>query len=189
MRYKLKEILIVVFIILITLFLAFYPKLEAMLVNEAYISNDSNDTSSNTNNTTHSKYVYITLEGEITVDSVKIKIPYGYSYGNIINTIKLYTNRYSIIDYDSKQRFTCDTTITILSTDVSKDIDINLSNKININTASKNELITLYGIGEKRAEYIIEYRNTKNITSFDELKKIIGVSNAVIEKIKEQAIL
>ena len=133
--------------------------------------------------------MYITLTGEITVDEVTFKIPYGYSYGNIINTIKLYTNRYSIIDYDSKVKFTSDTIITILSADKNNDLDIIHENKININTASKNELITLYGIGEKRADYIIEYRAKKLITSFDELKKILGVSNEVIEKIKGQAIL
>lgn len=186
MKYKLKEILIVSFIVIITLFLAFYPKIEALLAADSYIIDDGD---LNNNNTSYKKYVYITLEGEITVEAVTFKVPYGYSYGNIINTIKLYTNRYSIIDYDSKERFVSDTTITILSTDLNNNLDISNQNKININTANKNQLITLYGIGEKRAEFIIEYRNNKYIKSFDELKKILGVSDAVIEKIKEQAIL
>ena len=54
---------------------------------------------------------------------------------------------------------------------------------------SKEELIKIYGIGEKRADKIIAYRKTTKIKSFEELKTLIGVSNEIIEKIKQQAIL
>ena len=51
------------------------------------------------------------------------------------------------------------------------------------------EKLYVYGIGEKRANKIIEYRKGKKISSFDELQKILGVSDEVIRKIKSQTIL
>ena len=61
--------------------------------------------------------------------------------------------------------------------------------KININVASTDELITLYGIGEKRAQAIIDYRKNKKIESFSELKELLGVSDEVIINIKDKAVL
>ena len=49
--------------------------------------------------------------------------------------------------------------------------------------------MSLYGIGEARANKIIEYRKNKKIETWDEFKKIIGVSNEIMEAIKEKAVL
>ena len=58
--------------------------------------------------------------------------------------------------------------------------------KININTATMNELIKLNGIGESKAKLIIEYR-TKN-GKFKDIKEIMnikGISETLFSKIKE----
>lgn len=56
---------------------------------------------------------------------------------------------------------------------------------ININTATKEELMTLSGIGEAKAKKIIEYRNTNDkFKSIDEIKKVSGIGDAMFEKIK-----
>ena len=57
--------------------------------------------------------------------------------------------------------------------------------KININTASINELLTLSGIGESKAKAIIEYRNTNLFTNIDEIKNISGIGDSLFEKIKD----
>ena len=57
--------------------------------------------------------------------------------------------------------------------------------KININTASINELLTLTGIGESKAKAIIEYRNTNLFTNIDEIKNISGIGDSLFEKIKD----
>ena len=49
--------------------------------------------------------------------------------------------------------------------------------------------MSLYGIGDKRSDAIIEYREKKKIESWDELKSLIGVSDEVIKAIKEKAVL
>ena len=66
----------------------------------------------------------------------------------------------------------------------------NLNNKICINTATKDELKSLYQIGDKRADKILLYiANQKKIYSWDKLKEIISVSDEAIKRIKEQAYL
>lgn len=57
--------------------------------------------------------------------------------------------------------------------------------KININTAGKETLMTLPGIGESKAEAILEYRQEKGgFRSADELMNIPGIKEGVYNKIK-----
>ena len=58
--------------------------------------------------------------------------------------------------------------------------------KVNINTASKEELTNLNGIGPVTAERIIEYR--EKIAPFkkkEDIKKIKGIGEKTYEKIKD----
>lgn len=57
--------------------------------------------------------------------------------------------------------------------------------KININTATKEELITIPRIGESKADAIIEYRNSKKFENIDEIKNISGIGDKLFESIKE----
>jgi competence protein ComEA len=46
---------------------------------------------------------------------------------------------------------------------------------VNINTATKEELTSIKGIGEKRAQDIIDYRiKNENFKSVDDLEKVTG---------------
>ena len=59
--------------------------------------------------------------------------------------------------------------------------------RINLNTASKEELMTLSGIGEVKAEAILRYREEKGgFTSVEELKGIEGIKEGVFNKVKDQ---
>lgn len=58
--------------------------------------------------------------------------------------------------------------------------------KVNINTASKEELMTLPGIGESKADIIIEYREEHGaFQSIEELMEIQGIKEGVFNKIKD----
>ena len=61
-----------------------------------------------------------------------------------------------------------------------------LNLKINLNTASKEELTKLRGIGEAKAQDIIDYRNTNgSFKTIEEIKNISGIGDALFAKIKD----
>lgn len=134
------------------------------------------------------KQIELTITGELCVDKLVLRVPYGSTFGNIVRVLKNYTNDYSILQKDFSTRYLSDTNIVIPSSDKFNVVEsIDVDSKININTASKEVLVSLYGIGDKRADKIIEYRSKKNIENLEELRKIIGVSSAVIEQIGKKA--
>lgn len=58
--------------------------------------------------------------------------------------------------------------------------------KVNINTASEEELTTLTGIGNTRAKSIVEYRETNGgFQTIEDLMKVDGIKEGVFEKIKD----
>lgn len=58
---------------------------------------------------------------------------------------------------------------------------------VNINTASVQELTTLTGIGESRAQAIVEYRETNGFfKSIDGIKKVAGIKDGLFDKIKDK---
>ena len=59
--------------------------------------------------------------------------------------------------------------------------------KVNINTANKEKLATLPGIGEGTAEKIIEYRSkTGKFKVIDEIKKIPGIGESKFKSLKDK---
>lgn len=61
----------------------------------------------------------------------------------------------------------------------------NENNLVNINTASKEELLELPGIGEVTAEKIINYRDNNNFTKIEDLKNVNGIGTATYNKLKD----
>ncbi len=55
---------------------------------------------------------------------------------------------------------------------------------VNINTAGKEELMTLPGIGEVYAQSIIDYRETAPFASIEEIKNVSGIGDVKFDKIK-----
>ncbi len=57
--------------------------------------------------------------------------------------------------------------------------------KVDFQTASKDQLIAINGIGVKKAESIIEYRKLNKIQNVDDLEKIKGFGKTLVNKIKQ----
>ena len=59
--------------------------------------------------------------------------------------------------------------------------------KVNLNTATKAELLSLNGIGESRAEAILAYREANGrFGNIEDLKKVDGIKEGIFQKIREQ---
>ena len=60
-----------------------------------------------------------------------------------------------------------------------------ISTKVNINNASKEELQSIPGIGESKADLIVEYRNNNSFESIDDIKNVKGIGDSLYGKIKD----
>jgi len=60
-----------------------------------------------------------------------------------------------------------------------------VSQKVSINTATKEELMQLKGIGESKAQAIVDYRKEfGNFTKIEDIMLVSGIGESVFEKIK-----
>ena len=58
---------------------------------------------------------------------------------------------------------------------------------VNINTAGAEELMTLSGIGEARAEAILSYREESgDFSSIEDIKNVTGIGDGIFERIKNR---
>lgn len=58
--------------------------------------------------------------------------------------------------------------------------------KVNLNTAKKDELMTLRGVGEAKADDIIRYRESHGgFQKIEDIMKISGIKEAAFQKIKD----
>ena len=55
---------------------------------------------------------------------------------------------------------------------------------ININTATKEELMTIPNIGESKADKIIEYRDKDKFEKIEDIQNVSGIGESIFEKIK-----
>ena len=61
-----------------------------------------------------------------------------------------------------------------------------ISGKVSLNTATLDELMTLPGIGESKANAIIKYREEVGaFQNIEELKEVSGIGDAIFDQIKE----
>lgn len=64
------------------------------------------------------------------------------------------------------------------------------SGKVNLNTASADELASLKGIGEKKAQAIVDYREKQGkFTSVEQLEEVSGIGPATLDANRDMIIV
>ena len=118
--------------------------------------------------------------------------------------IYVYTNyEYSLLNTKEEKTTECncpkqdisactDKGASIVTSDENKPEELPNSNsevensKVNINTATKEMLTSLSGIGDAKAQKILDYRNENGLfKSIEDIKNVTGISEKLFEQIKE----
>lgn len=178
-----KQLMAKILVILIILFLAAVVKINDRNKNE--ISIDSNETKQEE------------VISEICVDiSGEVKNPGVYS-------AKEGTRLYEIIELAGGLTDEADTNninqakyvedgekiiIPSINAGNTSNTDPGVSNNglININTANKDKLMELPGVGEAIAQRIIEYRSTTQFKSIEDIMCVNGIGTVTFEKMKDK---
>lgn len=87
------------------------------------------------------------------------------------------------VDENALQNDACITTATAENKEQTQQ-------KVSINKATKEELMTLPGVGESKAKDIIDYREKNGpFTTIEDLKNVSGIGESILAKIKDNIII
>ena len=98
-----------------------------------------------------------------------------------ITELKVEKKIYKLIDNEC----VCPRLINDICVELEAPKDQIVAGKISINKATKEELMTLPGIGESKAEAIIEYRKLNPFNTIEEITNVKGIGKSIYEKIKD----
>lgn len=166
------------------------------LVDEGDLSDEDNNIDSNTEESTNDSIKKVYISGEINKPGV-YQIKDGDRLEDLINEAGGLTDKASDKTLNLAQRLDDQMKIYIPNIDEEnslENIDPNqsasqspskTSELININTASKEELMTLPNIGDKRADAIIEYRNANKFEKIEDIKNVTGIGDKFYEALKD----
>lgn len=133
--------------------------------------NKSSNNSNKTNNLNKSSKVNANTSISNEADEKNIKPEY-----NIDVALE---NNESVIEKEKNK------TTEVVKPNDNNDESTSINKLVNINTAGVKELSTLTGIGEAKAQKIIDYRKANGgFKSIDEIMKVKGIGKATYEKIK-----
>lgn len=139
------------------------------------------------------EYIYVDIKGEVINPNV-YKIKKGLRVIDVINLAGGLTEESDTSNINLSKIVTDEMVIVIKSKNneevyIDSDVDINNNNNnnqlIDINTCTIDELLTLPGIGESKANNIIEYRKKNKFNTINDIMNVSGISESLFNKIKE----
>ena len=166
------------------------------LVDEDNLTDEDNDIDSKKEETTNDSIKKVYISGEINEPGV-YQIKDGDRLEDLINEAGGLTDKASDKTLNLAQRLDDQMKIYIPNIDEENSLEnidpnqpanigaINKSELININTASKEELMSLPNIGDKRADAIIEYRSANKFEKIEDIKNVTGIGDKFYEALKD----
>ena len=193
-----KNIRKYIYVITIIIFIIFcviivFRKKELKDNNINYTVNKENILINNENEDIEEEYIYVDIKGEVINPNV-YKLKKGLRVIDVINLAGGLTEESDTSNINLSKIVTDEMVIVIKSKTEEKEYinsDIELSNNnynntlININSCTINELLTLPGIGEVKANNIIEYRKKNKFNTIKDIMNVSGISESLFKKIKE----
>lgn len=112
---------------------------------------------------------------------------------SLINLAKIVTDEMTIIIYSNDEvleRYkeeVCVCDCPLVSNDACINNSENMDKElVNINTATKEDLMTVSGVGDTKAESIIKYREENgDFKTIEDIKNVSGIGESLFEKIKD----
>lgn len=171
---------------------------KAIVSDDNSLSNHDNTNYSNDNSNDLDSTIKVHISGEIKNPGVYdvgkddrlddlVKIAGGLSDQADIDRINLalkLEDQMRIIVPNIKDREKSDTQIETMTGENEEN-----KKKVNINTATKEELMTLPNIGEKRALSIIEYRQKNKFNKAEDIKNVSGIGDKYFEAMKDMIVV
>lgn len=178
--YKKGLAVVLIIALLIMAYLGIKLSTKEEIVFKEYENNIEND-----DNAEKSEVLFVDIDGAVKTPGV-----YELKEGSRVNDAIIMAGGLNDNAYTknlNKARLLNDgEKIYILSIDEIDESETNISSKlININTASKEMLMTISGIGDVYAQRIIDYRNKKSFSSVEEIKNVNGIGEKTFEKMKD----
>lgn len=214
MRYKIKKsfekypimlaVIILIFSLLciLIMFIVFSTKHkenikvdDIVLASSLETSKESNDTlPSRTENT-----IVVDIKGAISVEGT-YQMKVGDRVVDVIKKAGDFTDNADKTSVNLAQKVTDEMMIYVARQDEQRSLLMSsnfrssgtenkteVKKKLNLNTASENDLQNISGIGKKKAEDIVAYREEHSrFSSIDELKNISGIGDKTLEKLQEE---
>jgi competence protein ComEA len=169
----------IIFIVIALIMLSSCGKSEAT-INEAYIMTDSSD---NELLYEDRDTVVAQIDGAVNAPGV-YEIPAGLRVRDLVEAAGGMRDDAALESINLAEILTDGMRYHILTIEEYEATKSGSSAKVNINTATLEQLMTLAGIGESKARSIIEYRE-KNGTfkSVEDLLKVSGIKRGTLDKI------
>lgn len=214
MRYKIKKsfekypimlavvILILSLLSILIMFIVFSTKHkenikvdDIVLASSLEMSKESNDTLPSKTEST----IVVDIKGAISVEGT-YQMKVGDRVVDVIKKAGDFTDNADKTSVNLAQKVTDEMMIYVARQDEQRSLLMSsnfrssdtenkteVKKKLNLNTASENDLQNISGIGKKKAEDIVAYREEHSrFSSIDELKNISGIGDKTLEKLQEE---
>lgn len=214
MRYKIKKsfekypimlamiILIFSLLCILIMFIVFSTKHkenikvdDIVLASSLEMSKESNDTLPSKTEST----IVVDIKGAISVEGT-YQMKVGDRVVDVIKKAGDFTDNADKTSVNLAQKVTDEMMIYVARQDEQRSLLMSsnfrssdtenkteVKKKLNLNTASENDLQNISGIGKKKAEDIVAYREEHSrFSSIDELKNISGIGDKTLEKLQEE---